>query len=278
MQGQAVVVGVGESKYYKAWQGAGVRVPAGVRGDPQRGRRCRSRVERSRRVGFLHGPPQQPPAAGGGAGLRGLALVGHAVGRRRQQLLRHHAPGRRRCLGRSRQLRGRLPGTRPGPVPASRLRRGSALGRRTRGSLVGPSARADDAGPGVRAPDQPLDARPRGRAGGARRDLVGLLCERSAQSAGRTVWASADAGAVSRLALDRGALPPLRLLHGERRRGGADRHHPRAREGPAGQGGADPRDRAVEGTGDRAHRRSSSAGSPACTTRVSGGSCGSGPA
>ena len=65
----------------------------------------------------------------------------------------------------------------------------------------------------------------------AGRGRAGLLRPRPAQPAGDPLRHAADPRGVPRVALDRRAVPPLRLLPGERRRGGDRRHH--APSGPA---------------------------------------------
>src|SRR5438034_199131 len=116
------------------------RVPARLRGDPRRLGGRRPPAARPRRLRFLRQRPQRRTPAGGGARLRGAALLGHGVGRRRGRRVRRRGargarhPRRRREHGRrrARALPGAVrplrphPGAGPGTAGARALIRGSA--------------------------------------------------------------------------------------------------------------------------------------------------------
>ena len=92
--------------------------------------------------------------------------------------------------------------------------RGHGVGRRR----VHHALRRDVARPALRHARDALHARAQRRPRGAAGDRAGLLPPRPGQPARRHARPAAHRGGVRRLALDRRAVPPLRLLHGERRR------------------------------------------------------------
>ena len=99
------------------------------------------------------------------------------------------------------------------------------------------------AGPDDGDADDAVHARPRRDPGQPRRDRPGLVRPRPAQPTGDPLRHTADTRAVPRVAVGRRAVPPVRLLPGERRGGGDRRHHGRARRRPRQASGGDRRRR-----------------------------------
>ncbi len=221
----------GGDRLLSARRGAGGGVRALPEGDPGGVPRRRARPDRHRRLRLLLQRPQRSAEPGDGAGLQGAAVFQHAVGRRRGR--RRGRDGQRRGGDHRRagRLRGGVPRAGAGPVRAVRAR---AAGQdRERRPGADRALRPDVAGAVVCAEGDPVHARARRRPGGAAGDRDGVLPPRPVQPAGGDVWPAADRAEVRRVPLDHRAVPPLRLLPGERRRGGADPGLGRAGEGPA---------------------------------------------
>ena len=174
----------------------------------------------------------EPVRLSAALGTGDLELDGADVRRRRQRRRRGGDARRRGGQRRLRRVRRRLPRPRPGPVLAATARPGGCAAR--------PGQFAYTAPYGMLTPAQTTAMQTMrfmhehgvspGRAG---RGRPGVLRPRPAQPAGDPLRHAADPRGVPRLALDRRAVPPLRLLPGERRRGGDRRHDGRAGPRPA---------------------------------------------
>ncbi len=211
IRGRVAVVGIGETAYYKHGQApdpssklaleAILRACADAGIDPRRDRRLR----------LLQQRPQRPVAAGRRARPAGAALLQHAVGRRRRRRGRPPWQRRRGRRGRLRRLRGGVPRARPGPVRA--LRRGAARPRTVSGepALTFPY--------GLISPAQSFAMRVMRfmHEHGVRQEAqraIALASYHHAQNNPRAVMHGRPltAGGLRRVALDRRAVPPLRLL------------------------------------------------------------------
>ena len=217
IRGQVAVAGVGETTYYKHGQSPDSEFALALQAILARLRGRGHRPAPGRRLRVLQQRPQRSLAPRRGARPARAALLQHAVGRRRRRRLGGGGQRRRRGRGGLRRLRRRLPRARPGPVPALRRRaRRAATVAGEAGAHV--PVRAHVAGPALRDAGDALHARARRPPRGAAGDRAGVVPPRAGEPARGHARPAADRGDVRRLALDRRAVPALRLLPGERRR------------------------------------------------------------
>ena len=221
IKGTTAIVGIGETTYYKRGQAPDPEFVLGWRRSSPPGD-AGHRLARHRRLRVLQQRPQRPGAGSRRARAARAALLQHAVGRRR-----------RRRLGGRRQRRRRR--SRPAIADTS-----SSTGRSPRASSAA-SARRRDAGGvggpavyalpyGVLSPAQMFAMRMHALHARARRrqealqTAVAMASYHHAQTNPRAVMYGRPLTeeAYDDVALDRRAVPSLRLLHGERRRRRAD--------------------------------------------------------
>ena len=227
IRGQVAVVGVGETKYYKRGQSPDPEFLLGLKAILAA---CEDAGIDAREIdGFASysNDPERSVALRGRPRAPRAALLEHAVGRRGRGRLRRGGKRRGRHRGRLRELRGRVPLARPGPVRPLRGRR-PARSRR-RGCSPVNAVWADVPGADVRDACPAPDARVRHQAGRAPSRITGLVLPRAAEPAGGHAREAAHRGVVRQLALDRRALSPVRLLPRERWGGGTDSRSGRAR-------------------------------------------------
>ena len=277
MHGAAVVVGVGESPYYKRggapeteFQLACIAIRNAVADagldDAPTSTGSSSYMERN-----------EPVRLSAALGTGDLALHRADVRRRRQRRGRGGHARRRGDHRRLRRVRRRRSARSPRASSHRYGQAGRARRSRGAGAFTAPYGMLD-AGADLRDADDAVHARPRRHPGQPRRGRAGLLRPRPAQPAGDPLRHAADPRGVPRVAVDRRAVPPLRLLPGERRRGGHRRHDRRAGPRPAPsrrwRSSPAPTGSSTATASPRSARRTSRPP----TTATSGGSCGSAPA
>ena len=231
VRGRVAVAGVGESIYYRRGQSPDAEFILVIGPSWPPARTPASTPARSTATARTPTTATCRPASTPRSAPRD-PLLEHAVGRRGRGRRRRGGQRRRRRGRRLRRLRRRLPGTRPGPVRP--LRRRPAAGARSRGDFAFTAPYGPDvAGPDVRHARRPgcststASAPTRSEGGVPRR-----LPPRPEQPPGGDARPAPDRRGLRRGPLDHRAVPALRLLPGERRRRGHDRHVGRAGPGP----------------------------------------------
>ena len=200
------------------WDHGPQRVPARLRGDPRRLGGRQPPAARPRRLRFLRQRPQRRTPAGGGARLRGAALLGHGVGRRRGRRVRRRGARGARHPRRRREHGRRRARALPGAVRPLRPHRGAGPGTAGRGAerAAGVRLRAPHGPPLARGDVRPHRAPPHARVrhhapADGTRGRRGARA-RAAEPARRDARAPAHARGARDGAPDRRPLPPARLL------------------------------------------------------------------
>ena len=235
MRGTSAIVGIGESTYYRPGGSPDSELQLAVTAITNAAAGCGHRRRGDRRLRLLRQRPQHALEALDGAGRQRDEVRGALLGRRRQQR-RGHARDRGRGGHRGlRGLRGLLPQSRAGRVRALRAGAGHGPRARARGGRVPHPLRRDGSGALVRDDRPALHVRAQHHRARPRGDLARRLRARAAQSSRDPPRPRADEGRLPQLALDRRAVPALRLLPGERllRRRDRDQRRARPRAGQA---------------------------------------------
>ena len=190
-------------------------------------------------------------------GCRELTLLEHAVGRRRGRRLGARSATRAAAIAAGHRGRAWSCTARSRRVSSAASARARDAKTVSGDPALMAAVRADVAGADVRHARDAAHARARHQPGGVPRRRARLLPPRADEPARGHVRPAAHAEALRRVALDRRAVPPVRLLPGERRRGRAGARLGRARARPApaaglrarrGAGLGEPRGRAARTT------------------------------